>query len=65
MRTIYVIGAAILIAACSTHRVRCQGTLQPINKPRAPAAGPPGAPAAVSPEASATGSPKASAEPQP
>ena len=57
MKTIYVIGAAILIAACSTHRVRCQGTLQPINKPRATATGPL--------EAPATGSPEAPAEPQP
>jgi hypothetical protein len=57
VKTIHVIGAAILIAACSTHRVRCQGALQPINKPSAPAAGPPGAPAA--------GSPEAPAEPQP
>jgi hypothetical protein len=35
MKTIYVIGLAILLAACSTHRVRCRGTLQPINKPAA------------------------------
>jgi hypothetical protein len=49
VKTIHVIAAAILIAACSTHRVRCQGTLQPINKP----------------PATATGSPEAPAEPQP
>jgi hypothetical protein len=33
MKKIYIVGAAILIASCSTHRVRCHGALQPINKP--------------------------------
>jgi hypothetical protein len=37
MKTIYVVAAAILLAACSTHRVRCKGSLQPINKPAATA----------------------------
>jgi hypothetical protein len=32
MQKIYIVGVAILIAACSTHRVRCRGALQPINK---------------------------------
>ncbi len=32
MKNIYIVGAAILIAACSTHRIRCRGALQPINK---------------------------------
>jgi hypothetical protein len=57
VKTIHVIAAAILIAACSTHRLRCQGTLQPINEPRTTATGPLEAPAA--------GSPEAPAEPQP
>lgn len=33
MKIIYVVGTAILIAACSTHSLRCRGALQPINKP--------------------------------
>ena len=37
MKIIFVIGTAILIAACSTHSVRCRGALQPINKPAAAA----------------------------
>jgi hypothetical protein len=40
MKILYVIGAAILVAACSTHRVRCRGALQPINKPAAAASKP-------------------------
>jgi hypothetical protein len=56
VKTIHVIAAAILIAACSTHRVRCQGALQPINKPAAMASESP-VPAIRSPEAPA--------EPQP
>jgi hypothetical protein len=37
MKIIYVVGTAILIAACSTHAIRCRGALQPINKPAAAA----------------------------
>ena len=37
MKIIYVVGTAILIAACSTHSIRCRGALQPINKPTAAA----------------------------
>jgi hypothetical protein len=45
MKIIYVVGMAILIAACSTHSVRCRGALQPINKPAAAAREPKTAPA--------------------
>jgi hypothetical protein len=37
MKIIYVLGTAILLAACSTHSIRCRGALQPINKAAAPA----------------------------
>lgn len=37
MKIIYVVGTAILLAACSTHSIRCRGALQPINKPAAAA----------------------------
>lgn len=37
MKILYVIGTAILLAACSSHSVRCRGVLQPINKPAAAA----------------------------
>jgi hypothetical protein len=33
MKHICIVGVAILIAACSSHRVRCEGALRPINKP--------------------------------
>jgi uncharacterized lipoprotein YmbA len=33
MKKICIMGAAILLAACSTHRVRCHRALQPINQP--------------------------------
>jgi hypothetical protein len=33
MINIWIVGAALLLAACSTHQVRCRGALQPINKP--------------------------------
>jgi hypothetical protein len=33
MKIIYVVGTAILLAACATHSVRCRGALQPVNKP--------------------------------
>ncbi|MFL6601463.1 MAG: hypothetical protein ACJ8R9_09035 [Steroidobacteraceae bacterium] len=49
MKIIYVTATAILIAACSTHPVRCRGPLQPINKPAAAASGPKAAPAEVRP----------------
>jgi hypothetical protein len=35
MKNIYIVGMAVVIAGCSTHGVRCRGTLQPINKPAA------------------------------
>ena len=44
MKIIYVVGATILVAACSTHRVGCRGALQPINKPAAAASEPQAAP---------------------
>ena len=37
MKYICSIGVAILIAACSSHRVRCGGAMRPINKPVAAA----------------------------
>jgi hypothetical protein len=33
MKTLYIIGLAILIAGCSSNTVRCRGALQPINAP--------------------------------
>ena len=45
MKILYVVGTAILIAACSTHPVRCRGALQPINQPAAVAREPKAAPA--------------------
>jgi hypothetical protein len=33
MKYICLVGVAILLAACSSHRVRCNGALRPINKP--------------------------------
>jgi hypothetical protein len=45
MKIMYVIGTAILLAACSTHAVRCRGALQPINKPAAATREPKAAPA--------------------
>jgi hypothetical protein len=44
MKILYVVGTAILIAACATHPVRCRGALQPINKPAAAASEPKAAP---------------------
>lgn len=35
MKILYVVGMIILMAACSTHAVRCWDALQPINKPAA------------------------------
>jgi len=35
MKKICILGMAILLAACSSHRVHCRGALQPINKPAA------------------------------
>ena len=37
MKHICVIGVVLLIAACSSHRVRCGSALRPINKPFAAA----------------------------
>jgi hypothetical protein len=44
MKIIYVVGIAILVAACSTQAVRCRGALQPINKPAAAVSQPQAAP---------------------
>lgn len=33
MKKICIVSVVILLAACSAHRVRCRGALQPINKP--------------------------------
>jgi hypothetical protein len=44
MKIIYLVGTAILLAACSTHAVRCRGALQPINKPGVTAREPKAAP---------------------
>jgi hypothetical protein len=35
MKHICLVGVAILIAACSSHRARCDGPLRPINRPAA------------------------------
>lgn len=37
MKHICLLGVAISIAACSSHRVRCEGALRPINPPVAAA----------------------------
>ena len=37
MKMIYVAGMAVMLAACSTHRLRCRGALEPINEPMVPA----------------------------
>jgi hypothetical protein len=37
MKHICLVGAAILLAACSSHRVRCGSALRPVNKPVAAA----------------------------
>ena len=56
MKSIYLIGMAVLIAGCSSHPVRCRGTLRPINTPVASAKplGPGGATSANEPDVSAT-----------
>jgi hypothetical protein len=33
MKNICIVAVALLLAACSAHRIRCRGALQPINKP--------------------------------
>ena len=33
MKKTCILGVAVMLAACSTHSVRCHGALQPINKP--------------------------------
>jgi hypothetical protein len=33
MKLLYTIVVAIVMTACSTHQVRCRGTLRPINLP--------------------------------
>ncbi len=45
MKHICLVGVAILIAACASHRSRCDGALRPINNPVAAAK--PTAPAAA------------------
>jgi hypothetical protein len=35
MKTLAIVGLVILTAGCSSHSVRCHGTLQPINAPAA------------------------------
>jgi hypothetical protein len=37
MKHFCLVGIAILIAACASHRARCEGALRPINKPVAAA----------------------------
>ena len=37
MKSIYLIGIAVVIAACSSHPLRCKGALLPINTPVASA----------------------------
>ena len=56
MKSIYLIGIAVVIAGCSSHPVRCRGALRPINTPVASAkpSGPGGATSANEPDVSAT-----------
>ena len=35
MKLISIFGLIVAISACSTHRVKCHGSLRPINKPAA------------------------------
>ena len=52
MKHICLVGVAILIAACSSHRARCDGPLRPINRPAA-AEKPPVPDSTASPRAAA------------
>jgi hypothetical protein len=56
MKQIYLVGVAVVIAACSTHPVRCRGALRPINKPAVSAK--PGGSATPSGTPAATGQPR-------
>ena len=40
MKSIATAGLLIVLGACSTHAVKCHGSLRPINKPTASAASP-------------------------
>jgi hypothetical protein len=57
MKEIYLVGVAVVIAACSTQPVRCRGALRPINKPAVSAKS--GSSAAASGAPAATGQPNA------
>jgi hypothetical protein len=62
MKRNYLVGVAVVIAACSTHPVRCGGALRPINKPTVSAkpgrsTTPSGTPAMDSGTPAATGQP--------
>jgi hypothetical protein len=57
MKRIYLVGVAVVIAACSTHPVRCGGALRPINK--AVVSAKPGSSASDSGTPAATGQPNA------
>jgi hypothetical protein len=72
MKYLYIvwieIGIVAVLAACSSHAIRCSGTLRPINKPAVPtaAASPPRAgadnpPAAAKKSTAAATSPDATA----
>jgi hypothetical protein len=68
MKHICLVGVAILLAACSSHRVRCDGALRPINRPAAAKPTVPGS--AASPRAAtavpgAVTAAPAAAQPQP
>jgi hypothetical protein len=56
MKSIYLIGIAVVIAACSSNPLRCTGALRPINKSVASArpSGPGGSTSANEPDVSAT-----------
>ena len=64
MKHICLVGVAILIAACSSHRARCDGPLRPINRP-APAEKIPVPGSTASPRAAAAAPGPAAAKPQP
>jgi hypothetical protein len=63
MKYIFLVGVAILLAACSSHRVRCNGALRPINGPAA-AAKPAVTGSAVSPRDATAAPGPAAAHPQ-
>jgi hypothetical protein len=64
MKFLYAIVVAVLMTACSTHQVRCHGTLRPINRP-AVTSKPPGSTHSVGPGVSGSVRARGAGEPRP